>query len=177
MGAEQLCKMVGRQEAAVEAEGLLRPHQRRLDQRPCQHHEGQHHIHDADLLVIGAGQPLRPQHAPFAIFGDQRDGYDRADDHHQGRAGGDDAIDHVPFGWIVQHLPERQRFQTQPPQWVLKDIGNIHCTFSVAGAAGLCAAGAVVLAGSWGAFAGATIVPPMVALTTAGNNAAVAPRK
>ena len=169
--------MLGRQEASAEAESLLRAHQRRLDQRPCQHHEGQHHVHDADLLVVGAGQPLRPQHAPFPIFGDQGNGDDRTDHHHRGRPGGDDAVDHVPFGGIVQHLPERQRFRTHPPQWLLQDIGKIHCTFSVAGAAGFRAAGAAVLAGSCGAFAGATIVPPMVAMTTAGNNAAVAPLK
>ena len=92
--AEQLCEMVGRDEARrVDRTRLLHPHQHRLDQRASEHHKGEHDIHDPDLLVIKAGQPVRPERSPGAVNGEQGEQQDRAQDHDRGRAGTDDLAD------------------------------------------------------------------------------------
>ena len=91
MRAEQLGEMVGRKEAGIaHRRRLLHPHQYRLDQRPAEHHEGQHDVHDADFLVIEAGEPFGPEVTPLAEPRDQRHDHDSADDDDQSGARADD---------------------------------------------------------------------------------------
>jgi len=56
---------------------------------------------------------LRPQHAPLAMPGDECHCHDDADDHDAGSSAGDDAIDHVGLGRLLQHLPEGKRLPTR----------------------------------------------------------------
>ena len=104
--AEQLREMVGCKEAGiVDRSCLLHPHQHRLDQRAAEHDEGQHDVHDADFLVIEAGEPFGPQIAPFPEPRDQRDDRDSTEDDDQGGAGADD----LAGGGIFPGANERQR--------------------------------------------------------------------
>ena len=84
---------------------LLHPHQHRLDQRAAEHHEGQHDVHDADFLVIEAGEPFGPEITPLAEPRDQRHDHDSADDDDRGGAGADD----LAGGGILPCAHERQR--------------------------------------------------------------------
>ncbi len=63
---EHLVVMVRRQVTLVLTEGdrLLRAHQQRIREAAQQHHDGEHDVHDADLLVIDAREPLGPEIAP-----------------------------------------------------------------------------------------------------------------
>ena len=45
----------------VQGERLLRAHHDRVDEAAQQHHEPEQHVHDADALMIDAGDPLAPK--------------------------------------------------------------------------------------------------------------------
>ncbi len=71
----------------------------------AEHHEGQHDVHDADFLVIEAGEPFGPEIAPLAEPSDQHDDDDGAEDDDRGGAGADD----LAGGGIFPGADERQR--------------------------------------------------------------------
>ena len=68
MGGEDLIEMVRREVALVrtERDGFLRQHHDRVGEAAQQHDDRQNAVHDADPLVIDAGEPLVPEIAPFA---------------------------------------------------------------------------------------------------------------
>ncbi len=70
VGRENLIVVVRRQETfiAVEGNGLLGTHHDRIGKATHHHDQAQHHVHDADLLVVNAGEPVVPQSTPQAIF-------------------------------------------------------------------------------------------------------------
>src|SRR3546814_7650003 len=78
---EDLVVMIGGQIALVRPEGdrLLRAHHQRVGKAAQQHDDPEHHIHDTDLLVIDAGDPVAPQDTPPAIPGDQTEHGDAAE--------------------------------------------------------------------------------------------------
>jgi hypothetical protein len=60
-------EMAGRQVAArIVRGGLLGAHHDRVDEAADQHDQRQHDVHDADALVIDAGQPVVPERPPPA---------------------------------------------------------------------------------------------------------------
>ena len=63
VGGEDLIVVIGRQVPLRAADGhrLLRAHHDRVGEAAQQHDQRQEHIHDADALVIDAGQPFAPQ--------------------------------------------------------------------------------------------------------------------
>jgi hypothetical protein len=65
--------MVRRQIARrVECDRLLGPHHHGIDEAAHQHDQRQHHVHDADLLMVETREPFGPQIAPSAEPGDER---------------------------------------------------------------------------------------------------------
>jgi hypothetical protein len=56
---------------AVEGQGLLRADHERVGKAAQEHDKAQHHVHDADLLVIDAGEPLLPEIAPELEIGER----------------------------------------------------------------------------------------------------------
>ena len=126
VGRKQLAEMVPGQKSAVEAKGLLGAHEAGLDDRARQHDEGQHDIHDADALVIDAGQPFRPENLPLAVPGDEGEGDDAADDDHRCRAGRDDVIDDVVESRVRQRVPERQLVGAEPSKKVIVERHAFH---------------------------------------------------
>jgi hypothetical protein len=61
VGGEELGEVVRLHQAGrIDGGGLLRADHHRLDQRARQHHPGHDDVHDADLLVVEAGEPRRP---------------------------------------------------------------------------------------------------------------------
>ena len=52
-----------------------------------------HDVHDADTLVIDAGEPLGPQIAPFTKPGDQAENRNHADDDQARSEGGNCAVE------------------------------------------------------------------------------------
>ena len=75
VGGEDLVVVVRRQVAlgAVEGHGLLQPHHHRVGEAAQQHDEAEDHVHDADLLVVDAGEPLVPEVAPEPELGERRE--------------------------------------------------------------------------------------------------------
>ena len=54
--------MLGRQKtAALEGERLLQPHHDGVGKAAQQHHHRQQRVHDADSLVVDAGDPFAPE--------------------------------------------------------------------------------------------------------------------
>jgi hypothetical protein len=102
------------------------------ERKPCvgeaaqQHHHREHDVHDADLLVIDAGQPLRPQRRPLAVPGDQRRDGHRAHDHDPGRHGGDDAVDDLGRGGVLDHAPEGQGVEPEPAEQPMEQGAAAH---------------------------------------------------
>jgi len=84
--------VVGAQEAAVQPVGLLGAHQNALDHAAYQHDEGQHDIHDADLLVVDRAEPIVPQRLPPAHVGQQCEDEDPAQHDRPGGAREDDQV-------------------------------------------------------------------------------------
>ncbi|MNV07983.1 hypothetical protein D3C71_984380 [compost metagenome] len=72
VGGEDLVIVVRRQVAHVVAKGhgLLQAHHHGVGKAAQQHHEAEDHVHDADALVVDAADPVAPQRAPQAEFGD-----------------------------------------------------------------------------------------------------------
>jgi hypothetical protein len=87
VGREDLVVVVRRQEAGVVTEGhrLLGAHHQRVGEAAQQHHQAQHDVHDADLLVVDAGDPVVPQRAPQLEVGDRAEQRDTAE--HDGGEG------------------------------------------------------------------------------------------
>jgi hypothetical protein len=54
----------------ADGERLLRAHHKRIGKAAKQHDKPQSHVHNADALVVDAGQPLAPQIGPPALHGD-----------------------------------------------------------------------------------------------------------
>ena len=83
MGREDLIEVVGRQ-IAVRAEGetLLRPHHDRVNKSTQHHQTAKQRVHDADPLVVHAGDPLAPEIRHIALECDPN-GYANDDQHHQ----------------------------------------------------------------------------------------------
>ncbi|MCY1170566.1 hypothetical protein D9M73_106430 [compost metagenome] len=77
---EDLVVMVGRQVTGVAVKGhrLLRAHHQRVGEAAHEHHQSEDDVHDADLLVVDAGEPVAPQHAPCLEIGDDREQRDSA---------------------------------------------------------------------------------------------------
>ena len=73
VGGEDLVVVMRRQIAQGAAEGdrLLQSHHQGVGEATQQHDEAEHDVHDADLLVIDAGEPVAPQQAPQAEVGDR----------------------------------------------------------------------------------------------------------
>ena len=67
--------MLGRQVSLriADRDRLLRAHHDRVGKAAQQHDQPQQHVHDADALVVDAGQPLAPQIGPPALYGDERE--------------------------------------------------------------------------------------------------------
>ena len=66
---------------AAERHGLLQSHHDGVGEAPQQHDEPEHHVHDADPLVVDAGEPLAPQIAPQPIVGQRGEQRDAAKRH------------------------------------------------------------------------------------------------
>ena len=75
VGGEDLVVVVRRQVAHGVAEGdrLLRAHHDGVGEAAQQHHQSQNDVHDADLLVVDAGDPVAPQRAPGPEVGERGD--------------------------------------------------------------------------------------------------------
>ncbi|MPL91568.1 hypothetical protein SDC9_37643 [bioreactor metagenome] len=74
MRGEDLVEVVRRQIARCAARGhrLLRAHHQRIGKAAHHHDEAEHHVHDADLLVVDRGDPVAPQRHPQPEIGHQR---------------------------------------------------------------------------------------------------------
>ena len=84
---EHLVVVFRRQEAvALERQRLLRAHHDGVGEAAQQHHQRQDAVHDADALVVDAGDPLAPQVRHPAL---ERHPADQADRHERDHAGGD----------------------------------------------------------------------------------------
>jgi hypothetical protein len=72
VGAEYLVEVSGWQIAVRHAggKGLLGPHQDGIGKSAQQHHHCQDNIHDADLFVVEARQPLFPKGCPLSVVRD-----------------------------------------------------------------------------------------------------------
>jgi hypothetical protein len=104
MGGEDLVVVLGRQVALrLERDRLLRSHHERVDETAQKHHRGERHIHDADMLVVDAGDPFTPQIRDPAL---DRDEGEHAQDHH------DDEGAREQGNWLV----ERNRAPAQLAQ-------------------------------------------------------------
>ena len=57
------------------SKGLLRAHKDGIGEPPQQHDQGQDNIHDADFLVVEAGEPFFPKVCPLAVVGNQGQNY------------------------------------------------------------------------------------------------------
>jgi hypothetical protein len=99
VGGEDLVVVVRRQVAEILAErdGLLGAHHQRVGKAAQQHDQAEDHVHDADFLVVDAGDPVAPQGAPQLVPGEQG---------HHGRA----AQHHHDKGAQQDGLMERNRF-------------------------------------------------------------------
>src|SRR5690606_37172792 len=85
VGGEDLVVMVRRQDAGgvARGHGQLGAHHDGVGEAAQQHDQGHDDVHDADALVVDAGQPFGPQVLPFAVVGDrphQGDAQDGAGD-------------------------------------------------------------------------------------------------
>ena len=78
----------------MEGHGLLRAHHDRVGEAAQQHDEGEQRVHDADPLVIDAGDPFMPEIRQMAA---QHDPGDDAKDH-EGHDGGGDHRDRLIEG-------------------------------------------------------------------------------
>jgi len=87
VGGEDLVVVVRRQVAHVVAKGhgLLQAHHHGVGKAAQQHHQAQDHVHDPDLFVVDAADPVAPEGAPQAELGDQRHHGDAAQ--HDGNEG------------------------------------------------------------------------------------------
>ena len=65
----------------VKGDRLLRAHHERIDKAAQQHQQSKQQIHDADALVIDAGDPLVPQIRQIASDDDPEDDGKHGDDH------------------------------------------------------------------------------------------------
>ena len=133
---EHLVIVVRRQEplVAVERHRLLQTHQHRIGKPAQKHHQPEHHIHHADLLVIDGGEPFLPQIAPEAEIGQRRQQRAPAERNH--RKGGHD-----------DRFVQRQRIKRQPahegrPGHAVRR--HIVCHGSMSGYETGCAAGAAL---------------------------------
>jgi hypothetical protein len=108
--------MMRRQVAFRAAEGhrLLQPHHDRVGKSAQQHHQRENDVHDADLLVVDARQPVAPERPPEAVIGDEPDQRDAAErDGEKGhdedrlvirdRVEGKPAEDELQEIWIGEH--------------------------------------------------------------------------
>ena len=87
----------------IERHRLLQAHHDRVGEAAQQHDNAEHHVHDADALVIDAGEPLAPEIAPELVVADRRQQRGAADRHRD--EGGDD-----------DRLVQRQRFEREPAE-------------------------------------------------------------
>src|SRR5699024_4661271 len=78
---------------------------------------GQDHVHDAELLVVHAGEPLAPQVAPLLVLGDGRQNGD-ADHRHDGKRD----QKNVAFGVVGQ---EGQRIERETPEQEIPYVGTM----------------------------------------------------
>ena len=83
MGGKNLIVMIRRQVTGGVAERprLLNTHHDGVGEAAQQHHQTQHHVHDADLFVVDTGEPLFPQIAPDAVIGQRPQQGGAADRH------------------------------------------------------------------------------------------------
>ena len=90
---EDLVVVVRRQVARrlAEGDGLLSAHHDGVGEAAQQHHQAQDHVHDADLLVVDAGDPVAPQRAPQPEVGERADDGDAAE-HDPGEGGEQDRV-------------------------------------------------------------------------------------
>jgi len=58
---------------AAEGHRLLNAHHDGIGEATYQHHNAEDHVHDADALVVDAGEPLAPQIAPEPVAADGAD--------------------------------------------------------------------------------------------------------
>mmetsp|Transcript_21396 Transcript_21396/g.82956 ORF Transcript_21396/g.82956 Transcript_21396/m.82956 type:complete len:451 (-) Transcript_21396:5165-6517(-) len=106
---EHLVVVVRRQEALAAAggDGLVRAHQDRIGEAAQQHHQAEHDVHDADLLVVDAGDPVAPQRAPEPVARERRE------DHQADRGGAHEGGDEdrvVQRDRLPAQAAEQQRF-------------------------------------------------------------------
>ncbi|MCY1550449.1 hypothetical protein D9M68_867050 [compost metagenome] len=117
MRGEDLVVVVGRQVARriAERHGLLQAHHDGVGEAAQQHHDAKHDIHDADLLVVDAGEPFVPQVAPLAVVRDRAQNRDAADRHHdeggekdrlveRNGVPGQSTEDQLGEVWLIRHL-------------------------------------------------------------------------
>ena len=93
VGAEYLVEMFGWQKAMRSAggDGLLHAHQDGIGEAAQQHDQRQDDVHDADLLVVNAGQPFLPQVRPLPVPGNQAKN-DHCQQQHQAHRTHDDRV-------------------------------------------------------------------------------------
>ncbi|MGY4282763.1 hypothetical protein ACVWXO_001983 [Bradyrhizobium sp. LM2.7] len=117
MGGEDLVVVMGVEVAfgAAKGECLLQSHHQRVGEAAQQHHDAEDHVHDADALVVDAGEPLAPQIAPDAEIGETGEHDEAAGCHH--REGADD-----------DRLVQRQRFDREPAKDELEKIRRHACS-------------------------------------------------
>jgi len=123
MRAEQLGEMIRSEDPGrVDREHLLRAHEDGLDQRAAQHHESQNHVHDADLLVIEARQPIEPQRLPPTLPAEEGDKGDGAKNDDCACASADDLAD----CGIVPGSHEGERARVQPAEERVPEAAVAH---------------------------------------------------
>jgi len=114
MGGEDLVIVVSRQEAlgVAERQHLLGAHHQRVGKAAQQHDDAEHHVHDADALVVDAGEPFAPQIAPELEIGQDAEKGDAAEcDDSEG--GHDDGF------------MKRKRLECQPAEDRLEKCGIV----------------------------------------------------
>ncbi len=112
VGREELCIMVGRQDSAVQRADLMGAHHRAFQHAAQKHHPGQHHIHDADPLVVRAGQPVPPKRSPQMVARQQPQCRRRAQHHGQRGTRGHGLVE----GRIAQEVVEWRGRPVKAPE-------------------------------------------------------------
>ena len=87
----------------AERDRLLRAHHDGVDEPAQQHHQAKQNVHDADSLVVDAGDPLAPEVGQMTLEHDPSE--HREDDQHHDRAGNErDRL--VPWDCLPGQLAE-----------------------------------------------------------------------
>ena len=121
MRREDLVVVLGRKiSGRMESQRLLRAHHDRVDKPAQQHHQAKQHVHDADPLVVHAGDPLAPEVGQMTRDDDPGDNCANDQHHRRARHERDRLVpgDCLP-GKLAQHywLPTGERPDRRVRRW------------------------------------------------------------